>query len=97
MKNHTKPVNLPSIEGRGHTLSVLSKNKKQLIIELDGRQHYDQVWNWKDPLEQQIRDKYKEFKAKKKEIPLIRCIQEDVWMDRNDWQIKLENLLQQYH
>jgi hypothetical protein len=76
---------------------VTFKNKKQLIIELDGPQHYEQVSDWKAPLEQQIRDKYKEFKAKKNKISLIRCIQEDVWMDRNDWQIRLENLLQQYH
>lgn len=76
---------------------VTFKNKKQLIIELDGPQHYKQVSAWKAPLEQQIRDKYKEFKAKKNKISLIRCIQEDVWMDRNDWQIRLENLLQQYH
>ena len=76
---------------------ITLKNKKQIIIELDGRQHYEQVSDWKTPLEQQIRDKYKEFKAKKNKIPLIRCIQEDVFTDRNDWKIKLENLLQQYH
>ena len=76
---------------------VTFKNKKQLIIELDGPQHYEQVSDWKAPLEQQIRDKYKEFKAKENKIPLTRCIQEDVLMDRNDWQIKLENKLLPYH
>ena len=34
---------------------------KQLIIELDGRQHFEQVMNWKCPFEQQLRDKYKEL------------------------------------
>ena len=77
---------------------VTFKNKKQSIIELDGGQHYKAVPSWgTTPLMQQIRDKYKERKAKEKNIPLIRCIQEDVWMEKNDWQIKLENLLQQYH
>ena len=73
---------------------VTLKNKKQIIIELDGLQHYEQVRDWKTPLEQQIRDKYKEFKAKGKGLSIIRCYQEDVYMDRNKWQIKLENLLQ---
>ena len=73
---------------------VTLKNKKQIIIELDGRQHYEQVRDWKTPIEQQIRDKYKEFKAKGKGLSIIRCYQADVYMDRNNWKIKLENLLQ---
>ena len=32
-------------------------------------------------------------KAKKYKIPLIRCIQEDVWMDRNDWNVNLDKTL----
>ena len=67
--------------------------KKQLIIELDGRQHFEQVRNWKSPLEQQIRDKYKEHLARKKKIPLVRCIQEDVSRDRNNWGRKLKKYL----
>ena len=77
---------------------VTFKNKKQSIIELDGGQHYKAVPSWgTTPLMQQIRDKYKEFKAKEKKIPLIRCIQEDVWMEKNDWQIKLEDKLLLYY
>jgi very-short-patch-repair endonuclease len=72
---------------------VTLKNKKQIIIELDGRQHYEQVRDWKTPLEQQVRDKYKEFKARGKGLDIIRCYQEDVFMDRNDWDIKLEILI----
>ena len=73
---------------------VTLKNKKQLIIELDGVQHYKQVWKWKSPLEQQIRDKYKEFKAKKHNLDIVRCIQEDVYNDNNKWDIQLLNMLQ---
>lgn len=72
---------------------ITFKNKKQLIIELDGRQHFEQVRNWKSPLEQQIRDKYKEHLARKKKIPLVRCIQEDVSRDRNNWERKLKKYL----
>ena len=72
---------------------ITLKNKKQIIIELDGRQHYEQVRDWKTPLEQQIRDKYKEFKAREKGLDIIRCYQEDVFMERNEWDIKLESLL----
>jgi hypothetical protein len=72
---------------------ITFKNKKQLIIELDGRQHFEQVRNWKSPLEQQIRDKYKEHLARKKKIPLVRCIQEDVSRDRNNWGRKLKKYL----
>jgi very-short-patch-repair endonuclease len=72
---------------------VTLKNKKQIIIELDGRQHYEQVMDWKTPLEQQIRDKYKEFKAKGKGLSIIRCYQEDVYMDRNNWEHTLCNVL----
>ena len=75
---------------------ITFNNKKQLIIELDGPQHFEQVSNWKSPLHQQIRDKYKEFKAKKHGIKIIRCIQEDVLMERNNWDKKLNNKLKKY-
>mgnify|MGYP001163737053 CR=1 FL=1 len=72
---------------------VTLKNKKQIIIELDGRQHYERVRDWKTPIEQQIRDKYKEFKAKKNGLSIIRCYQADVYMDRNEWEHTLCNVL----
>ena len=72
---------------------VTLKNKKQIIIELDGPQHYEQVRDWKTPLEQQIRDKYKEFKAREKGLDIIRCYQEDVLMDRNEWDDNLNRKL----
>ena len=72
---------------------VTLKNKKKIIIELDGLQHYQQVRDWKTPLEQQSRDKYKEFKAKGKGLSIIRCYQEDVYMDRNEWEENLNRKL----
>ena len=62
---------------------------KQLIIELDGRQHFEQVSNWKSPFHNQIRDAYKERKARQHKIHVIRILQEDVWEDKNNWEKKL--------
>ena len=87
-------------EGRNqyrYDFLITFKNNKKLIIELDGRQHFEQVSNWKTPLEHQIRDKYKEFLAKRHKILLTRCIQEDVYMDRNNWEQKLKKKLQKYN
>ena len=76
---------------------ITFKNNNKLIIELDGIQHFKQVSNWKTPLHNQIRDKYKEFLANKHKIPLIRCIQEDVFMNRNNWKKKLKKKLKKYN
>ena len=75
---------------------ITFNNKKKLIIELHGRQHFEQVSMWKSPFEQQIRDKYKIIKAKQNNIPLIECLQEDVYSDKNQWNIKLEKQLKKY-
>ena len=55
------------------------------VIEVDGRQHFEQVRNWPSPLCQQIRDKYKEMKAKARGIRVTRLNQVDIWHDRVDW------------
>jgi very-short-patch-repair endonuclease len=75
---------------------VTIRGKKNIIIELDGQQHFEQVSNWKSPFCQQIRDKYKEMKAKQKNIQVIRILQQDVWLDKNNWQKKLEDKIKTY-
>jgi very-short-patch-repair endonuclease len=60
-----------------------------LIIELDGRQHFKQVSNWKDPESTQFRDIYKMNKAIEKGYTVIRLLQEDVYNDKNNWKKKL--------
>jgi very-short-patch-repair endonuclease len=62
----------------------------KLIIELDGRQHFEQVREWKSPEEQQKTDKYKMDCVNKHGYTVIRIFQEDVFDDRNDWLNKLE-------
>ena len=62
----------------------------KIIIELDGRQHFVQVSNWKSPDETQKIDKYKMEKANENNYSVIRIIQEDVLFDSIDWQNQLE-------
>jgi hypothetical protein len=62
----------------------------KLIIELDGRQHFEQIKNWQSPEEQQKRDLYKMECANANGYTVIRLLQEDVWFNRNNW---LENLI----
>lgn len=67
-----------------------------LIIELDGNQHFNQVRNWKSPEKTQEIDKYKMDQAIKHNISVIRIFQEDVWSDKNDWQNKLKEAIKKY-
>jgi len=68
----------------------------KLIIELDGKQHFEQVSNWTDPEITQYRDVYKMVCAINNGYSLIRVLQEDVWNDKNNWQTKLLNNIKYY-
>jgi len=60
-----------------------------IIIELDGAQHFRQVSNWLSPEETHENDKYKETRAKENGYSVIRIIQEDVLNATYDWLAKL--------
>jgi very-short-patch-repair endonuclease len=62
---------------------VLKEHK--IIIELDGRQHFEQVSNWTSPEETLKRDKYKEECANENGYSMIRILQDDVWNDKYEW------------
>ena len=64
-----------------------------VIIEIDGPQHYRQVWNWAPPEEQQANDRHKEDMAKDNGISAIRLNQEDILGDRNEWREAFEECL----
>nr|WNL49517.1 hypothetical protein MarFTMF_001 [Marseillevirus sp.] len=55
------------------------------IIELDGRQHYEQVSNWQSPELIQKSDRYKEECAIQNGYSVLRILQDDVWSDKIDW------------
>jgi hypothetical protein len=63
--------------------------ESNIIIELDGRQHFEQVRNWKSPELQKERDIYKIKCAFENGKHIIRIFQEDVWKNKNNWEIKL--------
>jgi hypothetical protein len=56
-----------------------------IIIELDGRQHFQQVGNWTRPEETKNRDIYKMKKALEQGISIIRIYQEDIWNNNEEW------------
>lgn len=67
-----------------------------LILELDGPQHFIQVSNWQTPEFTQDRDNKKMIKANKNNYSVIRILQEDVLNDRNDWEKKLIKKIKKY-
>jgi very-short-patch-repair endonuclease len=56
-----------------------------IIIELDGGQHFYQVRNFKPPEKQLENDLYKQQCANDNNYSVIRLLQEDVWNDKYDW------------
>jgi len=65
----------------------------KILIELDGRQHFEQVSNWRTPEEQLIIDKYKINCALENNMHIIHIYQEDVYYNKNKWDIILENCI----
>jgi len=69
-------------------------NGLKIIVEIDGPQHHKQISNWTTPLHNQIRDNIKERLIRKQEdIYIIRLLQEDVFQNNNNWQIKFEEFI----
>jgi very-short-patch-repair endonuclease len=56
-----------------------------LIIEVDGGQHFKQVRDWTSPEQQQIIDAYKMKCAINQGYSIIRIYQLDIWQDKNNW------------
>jgi very-short-patch-repair endonuclease len=73
-------------------MTCIPENK--IIIELDGRQHFEQVLNWSSPEEQYENDKYKEKCANNNGYSTIRLLQEDVLYDEYNWLEELKNAIE---
>lgn len=68
-----------------------------LVIELDGRQHFTEVNIFRDTLEErQKKDFIKMEYLQDNNISLIRIFQEDVYENKNDWKNKILNCVQKY-
>lgn len=67
-----------------------------LLIELDGLQHFIQVHTWESPENVQKIDLFKMQQAKKNNKSLIRILQEDVWYDTINWRNILRGVIKKY-
>jgi very-short-patch-repair endonuclease/ribosomal protein L36 len=67
----------------------------KIIIELDGPQHFRNVWCWSLPEEQFENDKFKEECANNNGYSVIRLLQEDVMNDTYDWVKELCDAIEQ--
>ena len=67
--------------------------KRKIILEIDGEQHWKQVAKWKTPEHNRARDIYKMKCANENGFSIIRILQEDVFKDKYNWQSELyENI-----
>ena len=66
----------------------------KIIIEIDGPQHFQQVSNWKCPIETHIDDKFKEKCANDNGYHTIRLPQSSVLSDEFDWEKEVHFAIQ---
>ena len=59
--------------------------ERKIIIELDGKQHFEQIGNWQSPEETQLNDIYKMKCANKNGFSVIRILQKDVYYNKYNW------------
>jgi len=71
-------------------------DKFKLIIELDGRQHFEQITGWELLENIQTKDKYKMNCANRHGYSVIRIYQPDVWSDKNNWNTNLQLAIKKY-
>ena len=65
--------------------------ERNIIIELDGKQHFEQIGNWQSPEKTRENDIYKMKRANENGFSIIRILQKDVYYNKYDW---LEELIQ---
>lgn len=67
-----------------------------VLIEIDGRQHFEQVLNWTSYKLVQKVDVYKMKHAIKNNITVIRICQEDIWYDKYNWKSDIKQHIKKY-
>jgi len=68
----------------------------KIIIELDGDQHFKQVWNWNSHNETRKIDVYKMKKSLENSYSVIRLLQTDVYGDKGNWKSELLKTIKKY-
>ena len=66
-----------------------------VLIELDGEQHFTQISNWDTPEAVQTKDVEKIQKAIEEGYSVIHLYQMDVWNDTYDWKQVLHDLIEE--
>jgi very-short-patch-repair endonuclease len=66
------------------------------MIELDGGQHFKQVYNWGNSEDVRKRDIYKMRMANENGYSVIRLFWEDVYLNNNNWKSKLKEAIKIY-
>jgi very-short-patch-repair endonuclease len=59
--------------------------ERKIIIELDGKQHFEQIGNWSSPEETRMNDIFKMKCANENGFSVIRILQKDVYKNKYDW------------
>jgi very-short-patch-repair endonuclease len=67
---------------------------EKVLIEVDGPQHFMQIANWGDPVEVLKKDVQKIRLAIEKGYSVIHILQTDIWTDRVNWRVLLENAIE---
>ncbi len=67
-----------------------------LIIELDGEQHFQYIKSWNNDVKIQIAsDVYKMFRVNSRNISVIRLLTSDVYQNKNNWKETLLDVIDQ--
>ena len=64
---------------------------RNIIIELDGKQHFEQIGNWQTPEKTRTNDIFKMKCANDNGFSIIRILQKDVYKNKYDWFNELQN------
>ena len=59
--------------------------ERKIIIELDGKQHFEQIGNWLTPEETRKNDLFKMKCANENGFSIIRILQKDVYKNKYEW------------
>jgi len=63
--------------------------ERKIIVELDGKQHFEQIGSWQSPEETMRNDLFKMKCANENNFSVIRILQKDVYYDKYKWLIEL--------
>jgi len=83
------------IDNNKFRYDFLIKNKN-ILIELDGNQHFMQISNWETPEYNLNNDSIKINYAIKNNYTIIHLLQTDVLKNINNWKTKLDKLIMEY-